>query len=115
MMVLYLLLLVNISTLYIAFLSVYNIVLLLVRAGDCITMSEQNSPTSSDGRKSEIIGLNRNIEDGDDGVSDRDKEGELVKLDYDIETSQGERALKVFIYTKSVRLIAYVLMWVPGR
>ena len=68
--------------------------LLLVRAGDCITMSEQNSPSSSDGRKSEIIGLNRNSEDGDD-ASDRDKEGELVKLDYDIETSQGERALKV--------------------
>ena len=56
-------------------------------------MSEQNSPTS-EGRKSEIIGLNRNSEDGDD-ASDRDKEGELVKLDYDIETSQGERALKV--------------------
>ena len=56
-------------------------------------MSEQNSPTS-EGRKSEIIGLIRNSEDGDD-ASDRDKEGELVKLDYDIETSQGERALKV--------------------
>ena len=56
-------------------------------------MSEQNSPTS-EGRKSEIIVLNKNSEDGDD-ASDRDKEGELVKLDYDIETSQGERALKV--------------------
>ena len=76
-------------------------------------MSEQNSPTSGDGRKSEVIGLNRNGEDGED-ASDRDKEGELVKLDYDIETSQGERALKVFIQVVNIisstilKLIVYI-------
>ena len=94
LLLLYLLLLVNISTLNIAFLSVYNTVLLVRAEHYCHTMSEPNSPVSSDGKKSEIIGLNRNSDDGDD-ASDRDKEGELVKLDYDIETSQGERALKV--------------------
>ena len=42
----------------------------------------------SDNKKSEILGL-------DNTEENKDKEGELVALDYDIDTSKGERALKV--------------------
>ena len=43
----------------------------------------------SEENKSEILGLDNNSDDN------KDKEGELVALDYDIDTSKGERALKV--------------------
>ena len=53
-------------------------------------MSSPSSPSSNNGKKSEILGLSKDSED-----DNKDKEGELVALDYDIDTSKGERALKV--------------------
>ena len=55
-----------------------------------ITMSSPSSPSSNNGKKSEILGCSKDSED-----DNKDKEGELVALDYDIDTSKGERALKV--------------------
>ena len=52
-------------------------------------MSSPSSPSSDNGKKSEILGFDK---DNDD--DNKDKEGELVALDYDIDTSKGERALK---------------------
>ena len=44
--------------------------------------------SSPENKSSEILGLDNTEEDN------KDKQGELVALDYDLETSKGERALK---------------------
>ena len=56
----------------------------IITAHDTVNMGSQEN-------KSEILGLDDNSEEN------KDKEGELVALDYDIDTSKGERALKVII------------------
>ena len=55
-------------------------------------MSSPGSPSNNSSKKSEILGLKGKSEEAGD---EKDKEGELVALDYDIDTSKGERALKV--------------------
>ena len=54
-------------------------------------MSSSSSPVES--RKSEVLGR----ESAQDDSSNKDREGELVTLDYDLETSKGEKALKIIL------------------
>ena len=56
-------------------------------------MSSSSSPVES--RKSEVLGR-KSSQDQDDS-SDKDQEGELVTLDYDLDTSKGEKALKIIL------------------
>ena len=56
-------------------------------------MSSSSSPVES--RKSEVLGK-KSSQDQDDS-SDKDQEGELVTLDYDLDTSKGEKALKIIL------------------
>ena len=46
---------------------------------------------SSPGSQPQVLGL----DSVGDQQADTDREGELVALDYDIDTSKGEKALKV--------------------
>ena len=46
---------------------------------------------SSPGSQPQVLGL----DSAGDQQGDTDREGELVALDYDIDTSKGEKALKV--------------------
>jgi len=52
-------------------------------------MSEESSPTIS--KKTDVLGMNKDDSAGDN----KDKEGEMVALDYDQDTSKGEKAVKV--------------------
>ena len=52
-------------------------------------MSEESSPTSS--KKTDVLGMNKD----DSAAVKTDKEGEMVALDYDQDTSKGEKAVKV--------------------
>ena len=56
-------------------------------------MSSSSSPVES--RKSEVLGRKSSQEQND--PSDKDQEGELVTLDYDLDTSKGEKALKIIL------------------
>ena len=50
---------------------------------------------SSPGCQPQVLGLDT----AGDQQGDTDREGELVALDYDIDTSKGEKALKVIAVT----------------
>ena len=56
-------------------------------------MSSSSSPVES--RKSEVLGRKSSQEQND--PTDKDQEGELVTLDYDLDTSKGEKALKIIL------------------
>ena len=55
--------------------------------------------SSPENKSSEILGLDNTEEDN------KDKQGELVALDYDLETSKGERALKVGLYVQKMKIL----------
>ena len=54
-------------------------------------MSSSSSPVEL--RKSEVLGRKTSQDDS----FNKDKEGELVTLDYDLDTSKGEKALKIIL------------------